>query len=71
MAQRRLQAGAAAGRRDIKLEKQLKGNCIGSMRGTISCIWVGSTCSDREAGQQARGSRGQLGSENMWRWKKN
>ena len=56
-AQRRLQAGAAAGRRDRKLEKQLKGNCVGSLRGTSSCICVESTCSDIETGRKARGSR--------------
>ena len=46
-AQRKLQAGAAEGRRDRKLEKQLKGNCVRNRRGTSLYILVGSICSDR------------------------
>ena len=67
----RLQAGAAAGKRDRKLEKQLKRNCVGSMRGINLCIWVGSTCSDRETGRKANCRREQLGSENTWTWRMN
>ena len=45
-----------------KVEETAKGK---SLRGTSLCMWVGKTCSDRETGGEATGSREQLGSESM------